>query len=396
MFFVAVTAMFDSHISSQSGKQTKSVLNWLHVAKGLTILSWLGTLQVLWATLRVGGHKWLQADWLINLTSGPVRRGPFGTVLLTLADTSGIAPIWVVGLLQAIVVSSLFLCTLRLLSLQKHEAMAVAVFSAGFFAVLWTADAMAGLRKEMIALLAIVLLGLPGRGSGRLLLSAILIACAAWAHEAMVLLLPAWIAVLVLIPSRVPARVTIAVAVITSAMVFAAALYALRHPGLEDTAQICGAVTRYAVVHPVFCDGAIAWLAKEGAGFEAVRYALSVSVNLWFLPIAIVVAFAPLIHLCILGRADRRLIMLLVAAVLPIFLLFPIAIDWGRWISLQVSVITFLLLSLSAAGKFRPAPPRRQAVYLFWLITSLTIGLTAIPEPQPFAIFIRLVKGFEI
>ncbi|MBL4927524.1 hypothetical protein [Fuscibacter oryzae] len=369
---------------------------WIWLACGGLGLAWLGALQVLWRCLAEGGQKWLQADWLINLAAGPVRRGPFGEALIRLAELSGLTPLAVVGLVQAVLVSALFLATLRLVAVQTRPAMVLAVLSPGFFAVLWSADALAGLRKEMIPLLALVLLALPRAGLGRLVVSAGLLAAGAWGHEVGVLMLPAWGIALLLFPPDCSRRAQGAVAAVTAAVVLWAAIYALRHAGVADTAPICDRILQLGPVHPAFCDGAIAWLGTSENGPGTLRRALDASHNLLLLPVAIGLAVAPLAHLCRLAKPDRHLLALILLAAAPPLLLYPLAIDWGRWVSLQVSTLAILLLGLGARGRFRPEPCPRPALMVLWLFLAVAAGLQAMTEVHPGALLFRLLHGFAV
>jgi hypothetical protein len=369
---------------------------WIWLACAGLGLAWLGALQVLWRCLSEGGQKWLQADWLINLAAGPVRRGPFGEALIRLADQSGLTPLAVVGLVQAVLVSALFLASLRLVAVQTRPAMVLAVFSAGFFAVMWSADALAGLRKEMIPLLALVLLALPRAGLGRLVISASLLAAGAWGHEVGVLMLPAWGIALLLFPPNCSRRAQAAVAGVTVAVVLWAAIYALRHAGVADTAPICDRIRQLGPVHPAFCDGAIAWLALSQNGPGTLARALAASQTLYLLPVSVALAVAPLVHLCRLAKPDRRLLALILLAAAPMLLLYPLAIDWGRWVSLQVSTVGILLLGLGARGRFRPEPCPRPALMVLWLFLAVAAGLQAMTEVHPGALIFRLLHGFAV
>ncbi len=369
---------------------------WLWLACAGLVLAWIGALQVVWRCLAEGGQKWLQADWLINLAAGPVRRGPFGEALIRLAEFSGLTPLAVVGLVQALLVSALFLGTLRLLTVQTRPAMVLAVLSPGFFAVLWSADALAGLRKETIPLLALVLLALPRAGLGRLLVSAGLLSAGAWGHEVAVLMAPAWGVALLLLPPECSARARAVVAAVTGAVVLGAALYALRHASVPDTAPICARITQLGPVHPAFCDGAIAWLAAGENGPGTLRRALAASHNLLLLPVAVGLSVAPLVHLCRLGRPDRRLLALILLATAPLLLLYPLAIDWGRWVSLQVSTVAILLLGLAAVDRFRPEPPPRAVTLALWLVLAMAAGLQTMSEVHPGALILRLLHGFAV
>lgn len=353
-------------------------------------------MQVLWRCLAEGGQMWLQSDWLVNLAAGPVRRGPFGAALLWVADGTGLSPLPMVIGLQAVLATALCLCAVILLHRQSHGVMALAVFSAGFFAVLWLNDPLAGFRKEMLPLLAIGLVSIPQAGLVRAGLSALVLMAGAWGHELALLLAPAWALALYLVPNRLPRRQAAALALVAGVAVLFAGVYALRHPRVEDAAAICAAVTLRGAVHPAFCNGAIRWLALPDNATGAVRIALGASPLVWLLPLAVAAAFAPILWLVRAARVSLLDQGLLVLAVLPVLLLFPVGLDWGRWVSLQVTVLGFVVLGMGASGRLAPPPLPRAGVMLVWLALALLTGLRSMTEVIPGALLQRVLSGYSL
>lgn len=369
---------------------------WLRIAAGLIVLSWLGALQVLWRCYVIGGHKWLQGDWLINLGAGPVRRGPLGQAVLQLSDASGVPPLTLVIIAQAALATMLFLGLAVLVLRQTQPALAMLVFSAALFPTLWTADALSGFRKELLPLVALVLLALPGGGIGRLILSAAAMVAAAWGHEIGVLLLPAWLVTLYLLRPGGSAWVLRLMAGMTCALVILAGVYAVRFPDLVVSDAVCAALTQRQSLHRDFCNGSIAWLSIKGNGLEAVRYGLSMGQNSALLPFAMILSVGPLAYLWWSGRFGRRLLWLALLAIAPVCLLYPLALDWGRWLSIQVTTVSLLVLGLGARNRLPPLEAPSHMAMVIWLALACFTGVQTMTEVKPPALLNRLVQGFRI
>jgi hypothetical protein len=360
---------------------------WLGVALALLALSLMVQLHHMADWYGRGGSPWAQADWLINLAAGPIRRGPFGEALLWLAGTSGIAVLDLLMGLQLGLTLALYGLTAVLLWRQPDPAAAaLAVFSAAFFAVLIGAAPSSGLRKELLALVALLLVAVPGGGLGRVVLSAALLAACAVGHELGVLFLPAWaIALALLRPEALagwPGQAVLAALVLAVA---AAAAYALRFPHLDDAAPVCAAIRAAGPVSAQFCDGAVAWMADPEGGSTRVREALAaVGAQLWPSLAGMAAAFGPLVMLARLTRAPRRIVLALVASTAPFLLLFPLGFDWGRWVALQYTVAAVLMLGLMAHGLMLPATPGTGWLAL-WLVVAMATGITLFITPMPFA-----------
>lgn len=357
---------------------------WLGIALGLLALSLLVQMVHFHHWYGLGGSHWAQADWLINLAAGPIRRGPLGEALLMLARATGLPVLDLLMGLQVAMTLALYGLAAWLLWSQPDRLAVMAVFSAAFFVMLIGASPGAGGRKEILGYLALLLLACPGGGRGRIAASAGLLALAAIGHEVGVLFLPAWAAGLWLIrPQALRDPVVQGVAGAVALAVLGAAAYALSFRHLPDTAPLCAAIHAAGPVAAGFCDGAIDWLADADGGTARVLEVLA-AMGLQLAGTVAVMALAtlPLLALLWYCRAPHRVLLGLALAVAPFVLLYPVGLDWGRWLSIQYSTAAFLTLGMMQRRILIPQdrPGARQLAG--WLALALTAGLTLLVTVQ--------------
>lgn len=311
------------------------------------------TLALIWA---VGGHHWLQGDWLISDAAGPVRRGPFGDLVLGAADLMEASPLAVVFVLQLALAVAIFAGTARLVARQRHPLMILATLSPAIFAVVWNTHFGAGFRKEYLGLAALVWLAQPDAGRRAIIGSGALVMLGGLGHEINILLLPAWMIALWLLHGNAlglwSVRAVIAVVVATVA---AEAVFVLAHPRVADAAPICEALVERGLSASRLCTGAIDWLADPQNGPARVIEALGRSWTVWLWPVAALVASVPLWRLWSVSRCETPVAgWLVLLAIAPFFLLYPVGLDWGRWLAMQYSVAAVLTLGLGARSQLRP------------------------------------------
>lgn len=350
---------------------------WLAAAAILIAVGLSVQFKVLFQTWRLGGHEWIQGDWLISLAAGPIRRGGFGQMLLMVSDWLALSPLDLLVGVQAILVGGLFAGFLRIVLLQSRSSMALTVFSPGCFVLLWAIDPISSLRKEMIGLLALVWLAQPNGGTARLALSGALMILGGLAHELTLLLLPAWLIATWLFQPRCLASMTgkAIVAVVTLAAA-AELAYAVHYRQVADAGPICDALAARGLSPSALCGGAIAWLSDPANGWPKVWQALHRSWTAWLLPLAWAVAAAPLYRLWSTSKAvPPRAGLLVLAAAAPICLLYPIGLDWGRWFAIQFTVCATLVLGLSLSGQLIEVRRISSRECLIWLLLALPWGL---------------------
>ncbi len=341
--------------SARRGLDAVLALVWLVIS--------LGVLQ----DYLSGGNRWKHGDWLINTAGGPVRRGPFGSAVLSVGDLLGISPLLVVCVLQVVILAVLFLAFRALVDRAGPVRLqAMLWLSPAFFTVLWVVEPQGAVRKELLAFAGLSLLAL-GAVSGRLIVLwlGVLVYCISTiAHEGMVLFGPVFIGILVLsglfrsAPWQALSATLIAIGVSGAAL-----FYALVHARVEDPNLVCAPLLERGL-DPEICAGAISWLAHDaGVGVAAVAERLTGASVVGFL-LGALAAFAPFGYLVSVGTRPRLGLVILLGAVLPILPLFPVASDWGRWLSLQVFSMSVLLSCAMASGRFplRAVPSRGLVV----------------------------------
>jgi hypothetical protein len=331
-----------------------------------------------------GGHEWRQGDWLINLADGPVRRGPIGSAILALADLVAQSPLALVVALQITLLLILAAATLALARplIAAHAPTALLFLSPGFFFVFWASDPGGSGRKELLMFTAFALLLLshgPSRPPTRALrLCALLLAVTAgFAHEANVLLLPAFLACLILIlrlEQRSWPAVTAAAFMFTAAGA-AALAFAAQHPSASPTA-VCAPLLAHGL-SPSLCSGSIAWLTSDPNTLAALKAAALADADFPGFALAYALVLLPIGLVCRQHSHAPRLLGLCLLSALPFLPLYLLAADWGRWLSFHIVSLVFLLIALRRTGLIMPE--RQTSTPLLALL--LLAGLLWSPRP---------------
>ena len=349
---------------------------WILSALGLLLAGLWFQIRYLAQSWQAGGHVWLQGDWLISLAAGPVRRGPFGEGLLRLSDALSLSPLALLIGLQALLVALIFAGVARLVAVQGRGVLAMVLFTPGIFAVVWAIDPISALRKEMIALLALIWLAQPGGGLRRLALTGALMLVGGLGHEITILLLPAWaITASLLHPHLIRRPAALAVIGVVFLLGGAELFYALRYMRLEDAGPLCAALTQRGLSAEALCGGAIAWLADPQNGSAKVWLAMQRSWTVWLHPLAWALAAAPLWRVWRSHRpAQPRSGLLILLAVAPICLLYPVGLDWGRWFAVQITVAAVIMLGLAQRGVLAERAQIKPAERALWLLSAVSWG----------------------
>ena len=350
-----------------------------HVLDGLLFISFLSISLGVLADYQEGGNSWKQGDWLINNAGTPVRRGPFGSMVLFVGDLLGASPLAVICIIQVLVLAMLFLALRALVARAGPvRVQALLLLSPAMFTVFWATDPQGAVRKELLAFAGLALVGLGALRVDRaaLWLGVAVFCISTLAHEAMVLFLPMLLAILVVSGLHESApRQAIAAGVIAICASAGAFLFALGHVQVADPGAVCAPLLDRGLDGRI-CDGAIKWLANDArAGAEAVADRLTAS-SLSGFAIAVLVALAP--FACLVWIVTRRLLslVLLILSAVPFMPLYPFTEDWGRWLSLHVFSMAVLLACAMATGRVRlRKPPSR------WLVGAL-VALALLVSPS--------------
>ena len=346
--------------------------------------------------IRDGGHRYLQGDWMINFADGPVRRGFSGEFILGLGEIAGVSPLVLLGLVQ-IAVLALVVGTLLQLALARGltDGLTLALLSPALV-LFWVNDEYTAFRKELLGYLVFVPLFLGRRGpvtSARLAITTLLLAVAVLFHEAnAVFFAPLGLVFYLLLDRRRALRWILIAGLITLAATAFSLIY-MSVPGVENMCQRL----LDAGASPEICRGSMTWLDKDLGEVVAGGQEL---VAIWGGPRNFLLAAG--LAVCLFGSVvwllkgvgfDREGGLVLCAGVASVLPMYFLGGDWGRWVSIQMFVMLFLLLALSEK---REAPTIGHAVpvaaYLGVLAFDLSVGVFHM-VPTPMAGFAQTAVG---
>jgi len=339
---------------------------------------WLASLfvTVAWhATRSVDGWKWTTADWLINFEGGFVRRGLVGEVLLTVVP-SNINIAVVVFVIQVLLLLTVYGAALALFMVSSRSNAWLMLGMSPAFLLFAPLSLEGSLRKEVMAVSAAALLAVSIRDP-RLrwlpLLATALYSIGAVSHESVALALPGIVFLLQTAHGRgvIGARQTLLLQSSASLAALISLAIAFVRPGSPQAAQVICDRVRGVTEAEDICTGAID---AVGLGLQQSLATVSalLPTNIGYLGL-IALSLVPFALL----RASRHF--WIKTGVVYIFLLplFLVAWDYGRWIFLATSILSFIA--------FNELPPKRSYAarvpwpfvfaYLFmWSLPTLSLG----------------------
>ncbi len=309
------------------------------------------------------------ADWLINYSGGFVRRGLPGQLALLLSRTAHVDPARIIFALQLVQFFALYVAVWLLIrNLRWHVWTAALAFSPatlGFVALVGGG----AFRKELLFLLALtVLLLLLQRGVSDSNIVCYLTAVAvviALSHEGLIVYWPYLLAAVAI--SRQSLQTSIKLGLVPTIVLVALVAFVSRHPGnLAQAKTICASIgSVYAGRDVGLCGGSIAFLG-EPSTYYRFQVANSIRTNHYLRDYSLValLAFLPcaaaIVQIGRIPAARQKLQLLLLWATAGLLCstpLFVLAIDWGRWLYVDVFSWALLLFFLSASVD----PPLQQA-----------------------------------
>lgn len=320
---------------------------------------------------QAGGHPWKQGDWLINLADGPLRRGLAGELLLA-AGGNPLVPLMLLQAALLIVLVLAFWRTARPL-LAESPVWATLFFSPAFFPLFWAGETDGSMRKELLMFTAFALLAatLVKPGKPLQIAALILAALAGFAHEANILLLPAFLLAmgLTLHHQGRPLGLILGIGAALALAGAAALGYALLYPDASP-AIVCHPLLERGL-SPTICTGAIDWLDRGNARGSETYDAIFSSKAMLSFPMAYLLILVPIGLVVYQYSRPQLLLTLAVASALPFVPLYLVAVDWGRWMSMHIVSLSFLFATLRLTGKIEPVRSLPFNPLLALLILSL-------------------------
>ncbi len=352
-------------------KSAYSGLIALWLAAILAITIWLAH-----ARLVALQHNWSLNDWLINYDGGFVRRGLFGAMIQPVPAP----PEWVVFAVVVLAHLIFLWCVFRLtLATNIHPGL-VLFLACPALLLFPLQDPDGAFRKEILlyAFLAAFLWRVQNRRSALWILA--FLPAIILSHEALIAFVPALLLPLSFLRLNAVQWAWIGFIALASLLAFAASI--IINVDQAQVAQICEGLAQSPslVTSAERCshDGAISWLVHDTA-FGRARVAQLAEGYLAELPLALCLMGVPILAcagpICRFARAHPahlRWALLGLGINIAIWVpLFFVATDWGRLLSMELTVIWLLVLFAAAHADL---PPPRAVLIPLTLVAAVLYG----------------------
>lgn len=343
------------------------------------LISTLLLLRRLVYLTQAGGGEFQHADWLVNFSSGIVRRGISGEFFLFLSELSHVNALLLVSAVQAaLTVLIVVVLFIKGLSLRMPDPVVILMLSPALV-LFWVNDTTSAYRKELLGLAAFLPLLFPrSSGPAGVLAVVILYGVSVLFHEGNLVLAPGLSTALYLRLGKERAMVPI---VILWLITLAVAVFSVIYVSVPDTQAMCTRLLNAGLTDRM-CGGIFPWLVDGfGGTTSAVKVIVLDRVNVPVVALMTLLLLSPCLWIATRALHGRfEWVLFLISAGTP-FLLYPIATDWSRWLSMQVFVMTFLLLILAETRKGMSLRVHK-ITYALVLSFCLLVGINQI-APQP-------------
>ena len=325
-----------------------------------------------------GGGNYQSADWLINFSSGIVRRGASGESILFLSDTLQVSPLYFLGFMQGIITATIVVALfLKGVSLKMPERVALLLLSPALV-LFWVNDFDGALRKEILAYLAFIPLLIPAVNEiWRRVLPAttvVIFAVAVAFHEANAFMAPLLAVAMIARYKRLPdPRGVVAPVACIFAIAVLGVAFAATFASVPSSEAMCIRVTSAGLDQNV-CSGIFSWLEDRfskntQSTLELFRNSSVITALLLY-----TACFFPLLAAAqsiTASGVERAVVILAAMALLPLFF---VGMDWGRWTSMQVFGLAFVLL-ISAESETTARLERQMPRLMLAAGLALSLGV---------------------
>ncbi|MDA2986907.1 MAG: hypothetical protein O2789_04155 [Actinomycetota bacterium] len=318
-----------------------------YLATGIVAFELVWLFVYYWGVIRIGGDAWQTGDWLINYSSGLIRRGAAGELVASvLGQSQGLIGVFAV---QMTLISVFVVSALILFWLSPRTPAWFALTLSPAFVLFPFLSFDGGLRKELIALSAAGIAALALRLSWHWVTwipIVLLFGVGAFSHEIVSLTLPYFVFILWMgVRSHVWPRLTATwVGAGIALTAFAGIAVAVFASGTADQIEgICESWTSSGLWPDAsraqdFCSGAVSTL--DDGVVRAIRQTAGMFPS--YLSLVLPLALSALPFLII--RCPRPIRLLVVAQFVALLPLFVLAIDYGRWAFTLVALVSFACL----------------------------------------------------
>jgi len=283
----------------------------------------------------------------------------------------------VVAAFQVVMLGVLYVSIGKILrSIGRAELALLLALSSAFFVTFWVADPEGSVRKELIAFagLALTAAGFLTGSVVKSIMGTVLFGFSIVSHEAMLLLVPVFLALLLFGWGRFSQEFLFGLFALVASLSAFTIWFVLNFNQVGTPESVCRPLLERGLQDHL-CGGAIGWLQHDmDYGMDRVREMLDVSGMVKF-SVIYCISLLPFVLISCNQRQPGRFLLALVLAAVPFVPLYIIAIDWGRWIGLHVFSATILFSMLLATGRaISDFPIRRSNFY-----GMITLGLVLSP-----------------
>lgn len=293
-----------------------------------------------------GGHFFKTGDWLINYSSGLIRRGLIGELSMLIGAFTGVGLKWTIFFIQALAFTSFVYLVLNKFSKFKDaQASVLLLLSPAFAFMFWVNSNASVFRKELLVYLVVIMF-LEAfsrlRVSYSLFWSALaLFIVSGLSHEIAIFAWPFlffsiwdWA-----VKHKIPTTHMLLLNVPLGLAVVLILYVSLAYIGSLGSANtICESLQGHGFSEGI-CGGAIAWMKFDANyGFQQVlNYGVAFWMNYLILGL---ISFAPLFFL----KLDRSIWWLITGSVALMLPLFLFAVDYGRFLSILFTSTVLVLI----------------------------------------------------
>ncbi len=305
--------------------------------------------------LNAGGNPWKQGDWLINSEAGLVRRSISGDFIFFLSDISKIPILNMVVLIQTIFLLMLLYFLIYLGNKIPEKIFFLIVCMPAFFPIFWAADPQGSFRKELIIYTTIFLLIYSIYVKNKILiwLTLPLFTFTFFSHEALILFAPTIFAIIAISPKQfLEKKEKIIFSILLILIIISAVIFSLKFSNGPHHKLMCQTLIEKNF-SPKICGGAIHWLNQSiyDANKNIIsRLEVSFHSHIYFI-LMYLWSLIPIIYLYLRIPKTFNKFLLFLTTGLPFFLLYFIALDYGRWMNFHIFSMVSLFFIFELTNK---------------------------------------------
>lgn len=329
------------------------------------------TISHLFYFYSIGGHPWVQGDWLINSIEVDIRRGIFGSILIYLSEFIKINPILLTIIFQFLFFTYSIILLFQFIKNINTQYSLLLILSPLFYLSHWSFSMISSFRKEILIYISFLLIFKIKDSKLYLYLSMLFLIIAMTGHEMAIFFLPAWLYVIQTLYKKNIFKKQKIIFILFISTIIVILFYAILNKNAPPI-LVCKPLINY--INESFCTGntAIGWLDKSHLyALERIKSEFFKKNNYLFFTIYFL-SFLNLYYYCYIIKKDYFFTIALGISFISISPLFILGYDWGRWVSIQYMICMFIISSkIIQSNEIKNIKPKLN-YFLFFIFYFLT------------------------